>query len=333
MASLSTNENTPMNSPSPRNILRSQHVVQCDCDIQRLPFIKRYLTFATKSQITSCWKVQEWLKYLNFPRDAENVYHNLLRSSLDLQEFSNSVRQIELDLKRTYPDEVYFNTKEGEDSLRRVLVAYCKYDPNLGYVQGMNYIVGALLWHCTEVDAFWIFVGLMEKHELRDTYLPSFPGLSKHCQIIQLLTLEQLPNLHRHFAQFDVQCRMYATEWCFSLFGSVVPANEMVTVLDNFFQKGWIFFYKFVIYILKRLEKQLLEANDLADIIMPLKICHKSQREWKDFLLLLDNGRRSLTWEIMMNEVSEIVIDEDYIRYLHLHFDLDKAQFVSKRSN
>ena len=140
------------------------------------------------------------------------VYFNLLRSCIELQEYSNSVRQIELDLKRTYPDEDYFNTKEGENSLRRVLVAYCKYDPNLGYVQGMNYIVAALLWHCTEVDAFWIFVGLMEKHELRDTYLPRFPGLSKHCQIIQLLTLEQLPNLHRHFAQFDVQCRMYATE-------------------------------------------------------------------------------------------------------------------------
>ena len=253
--------------------------------------------------------------------------------NIDLQEFSNSVRQIELDLKRTYPDEQYFNSKEGENSLRRVLIAYCKYDANLGYVQGMNYIVAALLWHCTEVDAFWIFVGLMEKHELRDTYLPRFPGLSKHCQIIQLLTLEQLPDLHRHFAQFDVQCKMYATEWCFSLFGSVVPANEMVSVLDNFFRKGWIFFYKFVIYILKRLEKQLLEARDLADIIMPLKICHQSQKEWKEFLLLLDHGRGSLTWEIMMNEVSDIVIDEDYIRYLHLHFDIDKAQFVSKRNN
>ena len=53
----------------------------------------------------------------------------------------------------------------------------------------------------------------------------------------------------------------------------------MVSVLDNFFRKGWIFFYKFVIYILKKLESQLLEAHDLADIIMPLKICHKSQKE------------------------------------------------------
>ena len=113
----------------------------------------------------------------------------------------------------------------------------------------------------------------------------------------------------------------------------MVPANEMVIVLDNFFSGGWIFFYKFVIYILKKLEKQLLAANDLADIIMPLKICHKSQKEWKNFLILLDSGKGNLTWEKIIYDVDEISIDEDYIRYLHLHFDLDKAQFVSKRYN
>ena len=166
MASLSTTESTPVHSPNPKLSLRSLHMVQCNCDLRRLNFIKRYLSFNNKSQTVSCWKVQEWLKYLNFPRDAEFVYFNLLKSNIDLQEYNNSLRQIELDLKRTYPDERYFNSKEGEDTLRRVLVAYCKYDPNLGYVQGMNYIVAALLWHCTEVDAFWVFVGLMERHEL-----------------------------------------------------------------------------------------------------------------------------------------------------------------------
>ena len=331
MSMLPENQKNSPSSPITPYPLPS-HIVQCDCELQRQGFFRRYFTFAGKHQLESCWKVQNWLKYLNFPKDAVSAYENLLISSIDLQEYSNSVRQIELDLKRTYPDEAYFNTKDGEDSLRRVLVAYCKYDPNLGYVQGMNYIVGALLWHCTEVDAFWIFVGLMERHELRDTYLPHFPGLSKHCQIIQLLTLEKLPRLHRHFAQFDVTCKMYATEWCFSLFGSVVPANEMVTVLDNFFKKGWIFFYKFVMFILTRLEERLLAANDLADIIMPLKICHKSQREFREFLALLDMGRGQLTWESMVEEISTICIDEDYIRYLHLHFDIDKAQFIAKRN-
>jgi hypothetical protein len=36
----------------------------------------------------------------------------------------------------------------------------------------MNFIVAAILWHADEVSAFWIFVRLMEDHELRDNYLP-----------------------------------------------------------------------------------------------------------------------------------------------------------------
>mmetsp|Transcript_1014 Transcript_1014/g.1009 ORF Transcript_1014/g.1009 Transcript_1014/m.1009 type:complete len:83 (+) Transcript_1014:411-659(+) len=82
----------------------------------------------------------------------------------------------------------------------------------MGYVQGMNFIAGALLWHATEVDAFWLFVGLMENYEIRDTYLPSLPGLSKHCQIIQILIVENLPNLHRQFAEHRIGNEMFLAE-------------------------------------------------------------------------------------------------------------------------
>jgi len=56
-----------------------------------------------------------------------------------------------------------------------------KYDTQLGYCQGMNFIAAAILWHANEVDAFWIFVRMMEDYELRDNYLPKLPGLDKHC--------------------------------------------------------------------------------------------------------------------------------------------------------
>ena len=96
MASLSTTESTPVHSPNPKLSLRSLHMVQCNCDLRRLNFIKRYLSFNNKSQTVSCWKVQEWLKYLNFSRDAEFVYFNLLKSNTDLQEYNNSFDKLNL---------------------------------------------------------------------------------------------------------------------------------------------------------------------------------------------------------------------------------------------
>ncbi len=65
-----------------------------------------------------------------------------------------------------------------------------------GYVQGMNFIVGQLLVHCAEEVAFWLFISLLEDYEVRDNFEHGLPGLYKHCQIIDLLIMEQLPKLY-----------------------------------------------------------------------------------------------------------------------------------------
>jgi len=108
--------------------------------------------------------------------------------------------QIKRDINRTFPHtELFTEDGHGQEELERVLCSFVKYDPKIGYVQGMNFIVGALLYHCSEVIAFWLFVSLIEDHELRDIFLPGLPGLYKHTQIINMLLIEKLGNIHRHF--------------------------------------------------------------------------------------------------------------------------------------
>ena len=81
--------------------------------------------------------------------------------------------QIKRDLNRTFPNCAFYAEKEvGQEQMERVLITICKYDPKIGYVQGMNFIVGALLYHCSEEIAFWLFVALVEDHEMRDIYMP-----------------------------------------------------------------------------------------------------------------------------------------------------------------
>jgi hypothetical protein len=316
------------------NGINLEHCIQCSCELDRKSFLERgYLQFVTRTSSVSCWRAQDWLTHCLPPRNSLEVYNNLCLSALETKQFNDSMRQIELDLHRTYPDEPYFSdTSGGYFALRRVLMAFSKYDSNLGYVQGMNFIAGALLWHASEVDAFWLFVALMEDYELRDSYLPSLPGLSKHCQIIQLLTLEFLPRLHRQFAEHRINCEMYAAEWCFTLFGSVIPVREMINVLDGFFNEGWIFFYRMVIVLLQCLETRLLEARDPIELLSPLKICHKSQKEWKQFVSVINEGNKKFDWKSLIAKVSDIELDKDYIKYLHMNFNLDTAQF-SLRNN
>jgi hypothetical protein len=63
----------------------------------------------------------------------------------------------------------------------------------------MNFIVGALLYHCSEVMAFWLFVSLIEDCEVRDIYLKGLPGLYKHSEIIDMLIRDNMKDLYLHF--------------------------------------------------------------------------------------------------------------------------------------
>lgn len=256
------------------------------------------------------------------------MYLDILNSPFDGLSYEQSLRQIELDLNRTYPDELYFSDSgPGQGALRRVLVAFAKYDTQLGYVQGMNFVVGALLWHTTEEDAFWLFVSLLEDYELRDNYLPRLPGLSKHAQMIDVLVLEYLPALHFHFAEHRVLVEMYATDWCFSLFGSVVPIKELAPIYDKFFREGWIFFYKIVLVILKRLEKILLLQSETGEILSPLKPTQRSQSHGKSFLESLKVGREEMNWNSLSVRALKVELDVPRILYMLKHFNSETSQF------
>lgn len=82
-----------------------------------------------------------------------------------------SATQIERDLGRTFPVNEYFmQGAKGHTRLRHVLRAFACYDKQVDYVQGMNFMVGQLLMHCSEALSFWLFVTLIEEYDLRDIF-------------------------------------------------------------------------------------------------------------------------------------------------------------------
>ena len=65
-------------------------------------------------------------------------------------------RQIDLDLKRTFPGHKLLSGEPGMERLRKVLVAYARRAPNVGYVQGMGFIAALFLIFVEDPeDAFW----------------------------------------------------------------------------------------------------------------------------------------------------------------------------------
>lgn len=59
-------------------------------------------------------------------------------------------------------------------TLYRVLIAISNAEPEVGYIQGLNLVIGTLLLSLKEEDAFWMALYLLRKRELRKVFIPPF---------------------------------------------------------------------------------------------------------------------------------------------------------------
>ncbi len=79
-----------------------------------------------------------------------------------------------------------------------VLKMYSHYDnDSCGYVQGMNFTAGMMIYHCSPNIAFALFVKLLEEYDLRSNYLPGLPGLIEKCEVINQRFEKCLPRAHK----------------------------------------------------------------------------------------------------------------------------------------
>ena len=109
---------------------------------------------------------------------------------------ADTLEQIDKDIIRTYCDEKFLTSESSRIRLKRLLITISNYDNKIGYVQGMSYIAGSLLYHCSEEMSYWIFTQLLDSYSYNEVFLPKFPGIFKHCAIIELLFQKYFPKLY-----------------------------------------------------------------------------------------------------------------------------------------
>lgn len=83
--------------------------------------------------------------------DLENIYANLITRT------SIHEKVIQRDLARTFPKHERFAEPggPGQESLFNIIKAYSLYDTEIGYCQGIAFVVGALLLNvCADVSLF-----------------------------------------------------------------------------------------------------------------------------------------------------------------------------------
>ncbi|KAJ1953738.1 hypothetical protein IWQ62_005921, partial [Dispira parvispora] len=144
------------------------------------------------------------------------------------------------DLSRTFPHVPVFRQEggEGQKRLFNVLKAYSLYDSEVGYCQGLGFILGPLLLNMPECEAFCVLVRLMETYDMRTMFTENMSGL--HLRLYQFETLfkEALPELTQHFDRHNVSVTSYASSWFLSLFAYIFPLNLVFRIMDLVFTEG-----------------------------------------------------------------------------------------------
>uniref|UniRef100_A0A3Q2Z218 USP6 N-terminal-like protein n=1 Tax=Hippocampus comes TaxID=109280 RepID=A0A3Q2Z218_HIPCM len=235
--------------------------------------------------------VKKWDKYKNSDRMVKRVYKGIpvqLRGRvwsllLDVENtkkvnegkyekmkeqaklYSSEIKQIDLDINRTFRNHVMFMDRFGvkQQSLFNVLSAYSAYNTEVSYCQGMSQIAALLLMYMNEEDAFWALSQLLtnQKHAMHGFFVPGFPKLQRfqahHDQIISKL----IPKLKKHMDKEQMSTGIYSTKWFLQCFIDRTPFTLTLRLWDVFILEGERLLTAMSYAILKLHKKRLLKMS------------------------------------------------------------------------
>lgn len=174
---------------------------------------------------------------------------------------STSTEEIEKDLNRSLPEYPAYQTPEGIDTLRRVLVAYSWKNPELGYCQAMNIVVAAFLIYVSEEQCFWLLDTLCERL-LPGYYTQSMSGTLLDQKVFENLVQRTLPMIHEHFVKTDIQLSVASLPWFLSLYINSMPMIFAFRIVDCFMAMGPKVLFQVGLAILKINGEELLQVTD-----------------------------------------------------------------------
>lgn len=176
--------------------------------------------------------------HLSVPEVSRQLFANFQHS------YNREItRQIEKDLPRTFPELAFFQTQETISALLTVLNVYANYDLELGYCQGLLFLVGTLYRQFKDAQTtFHVLCKIMEcEPELRGIFVAQTMSsiLDKwHAEFMSFF-LNLDPELALHLADTgDTKVFLYQWWLTFSLIHA--PSLHINNrIVDFCFMEGW----------------------------------------------------------------------------------------------
>ncbi|XP_035685235.1 uncharacterized protein LOC118421840 [Branchiostoma floridae] len=256
------------------------------------------LKVLVRDGIPDQYRSEVWQKFVHIQtQDIEEqkgpgYYDDLVTLSEQSVIVSQHKKQIELDLLRTMPCNEHFNQldADGISKLRNILQAYCLHNPNIGYCQGLNFMVGMSLLFLEEEDAFWFLVAVTEKYFSINYFDKNLVGAQADQEVLKELVSEIMPRLRDHLEVLGILLSTVTLNWFLALFFDSVPFETLLRIWDCFLVEGPKVLFRFSLAILKLHEEAILSREDSLSVMKYMKSMAKVTYDVEGLALIAFEG-------------------------------------------
>ena len=178
-----------------------------------------------------------------------------------IKKIKNSIDFIKRDIDRTFYTD-FFIKEGGKEMLKNVLEYMCGVPGNVGYCQGMNFIVGSMLsLFRNEIKTLYIFSNLIQNYELVNLFAYNTPDYGIRVFQINYYVRKYLPRIYHHFNNNNLSFDMIYSRWLLTLFANYLDINRLDFPWTCIFTDGWKGIIKLCLILLYELREQLLKCD------------------------------------------------------------------------
>ena len=228
----------------------------------------RGLQSLVRKGIPEALRGEVWQLLAGCNEDEKNMNESY---RLLLSKDSPSEQVILRDINRTFPGHPFFQEESGQQALYKLSKAYSIYDEEVGYCQGLSFLIASLLLHMPEEQAFNLLVKIMYRYEIREVYKTNFECLHLRFYQLESLMQEYLPDLYEHFVDLNIEVHMFASQWFLTLYTAKFPLYMVFRILDLFLYEGLPAIFSVALALLKGSQRDLL-ALDFEGVLKYFRV-------------------------------------------------------------
>ncbi|XP_064615398.1 growth hormone-regulated TBC protein 1-A-like [Liolophura sinensis] len=195
------------------------------------------------------------------------LYPRLVSEAKD----SALLETINLDIHRTFPENIYFAETDDpsglRNPLRKVLTALAHKNQRTGYCQGLNFITGMLLLIVRDDEkVFWLMDTLIN-NILPDYYAPDMLVLQAEQEVLGKLVKWKVPAVYAHMESQGVSWTLVGMKWFICLYADVLPTETVLRIWDCLFFEGSKILFRVAVALIMLNKERILASKNFSELM------------------------------------------------------------------